>query len=124
MGARAKVAEGSSRLASRAVNGYGWISPHASFPPMAEFIPISIDGNPHVYLQSSQIVSLTAGYAPAPTEDGGGDDIEFSNPASEDDVFTLSIAMADGQTFDLRGSVAEVTYDLLTGHPRPSRGEI
>ncbi|HSI64633.1 MAG TPA: hypothetical protein VLE43_16010 [Candidatus Saccharimonadia bacterium] len=90
---------------------------------MAEFIPISIDGNPHVYLQSSQIVSLTAGYAPVPSEESG-DDIEFSNPTTEDDVFTLSIAMADGQTFDLRGSVAEVTYDLLTGHPRPSRGEI
>jgi hypothetical protein len=90
---------------------------------MAEFIPISIDGNPHVYLQSSQIVALTAGYAPTPTEDDG-DDIEFSNPPAEGDVFTLSIAMADGQTFDLRGSVAEVTYDLLTGHPRPSRGEI
>jgi hypothetical protein len=93
------------------------------FPTMAEFIPISIDGNPHVYIQSSQIVSLTAGYSPTPSEDGS-EEIEFNNPPSEDDIFTLSIAMADGQTFDLRGSVAEVTYDLLTGHPRPTRGEI
>ena len=90
---------------------------------MDEFIPISIDGNPHVYIQSSQIVSLTAGYAPEPSEDGDGE-IEFHNPPGENDVFTLSIAMADGQTFDLRGSVAEVTYDLVTGHPRPTRGEI
>lgn len=90
---------------------------------MDEFIPISIDGNPHVYIQSSQIVSLTAGYAPPPSEDWDGE-IEFNNPPADNDIFTLSIAMADGQTFDLRGSVAEVTYDLLTGHSRPSRGEI
>ncbi len=90
---------------------------------MAEFIPISIDGNPHLYIQSSMIVSLTAGYAPEQTEEDGPE-IAFSESPSAEDVFTLSIAMADGQTFDLRGSVAEVTYDLLTGHPRPSRGEI
>jgi hypothetical protein len=90
---------------------------------MAEFIPISIDGNPHVYIQAEQIVSLTAGYAPEPSGDRD-DEIEFNNPSAEGDIFTLSIAMADGQTFDLRGSVAEVTYDLLTGHPRPTRGEI
>ena len=93
------------------------------FLTMDEFIPISIDSNPHVYIQSSQIVSLTAGYAPEPSDENDGD-IEFNNPSAEGDIFTLSIAMADGQTFDLRGSVAEVTYDLLTGHPRPTRGEI
>jgi hypothetical protein len=90
---------------------------------MAEFIPISIDGNPHVYIQAEQIVSLTAGYAPAPSGDDE-EEIEFNNPPGESDIFMLSIAMADGQSFDLHGSVAEVTYDLLTGHPRPTRGEI
>ncbi len=91
---------------------------------MADFIPIAIDGNPHIYIQSSMIVSLTAGYGPEPTGDEEEEGILFSDSPSAEDVFTLSISMADGQTFDLRGSVAEVTYDLLTGHPRPSRAEL
>lgn len=90
---------------------------------MADFIPIAIDGNPHVYIQSSLIVSLTAGYSPAPSDEAGPE-LQYSETPGSEDVFTLSIAMADGQTYDLRGSIAEVTYDLLTGHPRPSREEI
>lgn len=98
---------------------------------MADFIPLSIDGNPHIYIQASMIVSLTAGYAPPPAEapeDGEeeipADVVEFSPIPGPDDVFTLSIALADGQTYDLRGSVAEVTYDLLTGNQPPPRGDI
>lgn len=97
---------------------------------MADFIPLSIDGNPHIYIQASMIVSLTAGYAPSPLEpvegeeDTGVDAVEFSSIPGSDDVFTLSIALADGQTYDLRGSVAEVTYDLLTGNQPPPRGDI
>lgn len=97
---------------------------------MADFIPLSIDGNPHIYIQASMIVSLTAGYAPVPVEqvegeeDTGVDAVEFSPIPAPEDVFTLSIALADGQTYDLRGSVAEVTYDLLTGNQPPPRGDI